>query len=225
MSEALIFASINPQYDKRMFMERENCKHRTWAEHGQNMFCSCSALVFFMVIPWKSVIILWVNWCKNKSFWQRFSCIKHIFLVYFHSKCNWYTLWLYCTCIKKTYYMVVLKMIKWFLCKKLFVSIMFFLARSITQYGMKSFLKSLKIKSIFYVYALFLDISSSLWFTQTRKKLESRNTKGGFFSETAIHFSNLQNKNVPNYYPELEIWISCLLLLAGNLDFQFRIVI
>ena len=30
----------------------ENYKRRTWAEHGQNMFCPCSALVVFMVIPW-----------------------------------------------------------------------------------------------------------------------------------------------------------------------------
>ena len=29
--------------------------------------------------------------------------------------------------------------------------------------------------------------------------------KGGFFSESAIRFSNLQNKSIPNYYPELEI--------------------
>ena len=32
-------------------------------------------------------------------------------------------------------------------------------------------------------------------------------------------------KNLPNYYPEHEIWICCLLLLAGNLNFKFRIVI
>ena len=29
--------------------------------------------------------------------------------------------------------------------------------------------------------------------------------KGGFFSERAIRFSNLQNKNIPKNYPELEI--------------------
>ena len=45
-------------------------------------------------------------------------------------------------------------------------------------------------------------------------------TKGGFFSESAIRFfksPNLQKKYIPNNYPELEIWICCLLLLAGNL--------
>ena len=32
-----------------------------------------------------------------------------------------------------------------------------------------------------------------------------RVTKGGFFSESAIRFSNLQKKNIPKNYPELEI--------------------
>ena len=39
LSEALIFASINPQYDKRLFMElplKNKC--RIWAEHGQCSF-------------------------------------------------------------------------------------------------------------------------------------------------------------------------------------------
>ena len=33
-------------------------------------------------------------------------------------------------------------------------------------------------------------------------------SKGGFSSERAICFSNLQNKNIPKNYPELEIQIS-----------------
>ena len=50
--------------------------------------------------------------------------------------------------------------------------------------------------------------------------------KGGFFSESAIRFLHLQisKKNIPKSYPELEIWICCLLLLVGNLNFKFRIV-
>ena len=32
-----------------------------------NMFCRYSELTIFMNI-------LWVSWCKNKSFWQRFTC-------------------------------------------------------------------------------------------------------------------------------------------------------
>ena len=44
-----------------------------------NIISTCSELVTFMY--WtrkfneKSVVILWVSWCKNKSFWQRFTCI------------------------------------------------------------------------------------------------------------------------------------------------------
>ena len=53
LSEALFLASINPQYDNRLFMElpvqyMENNKRRTWAEHVLAMFCPCSALAIFM---------------------------------------------------------------------------------------------------------------------------------------------------------------------------------
>jgi hypothetical protein len=47
LSEALIFASINPQYDNRLFM-KFLCKlqgqnmGRKWAEHVLPMFCACS---------------------------------------------------------------------------------------------------------------------------------------------------------------------------------------
>ena len=44
LSEALIFASTNPQYDDRLFIELPvqymNCKLRTWGEHGENMLCT-----------------------------------------------------------------------------------------------------------------------------------------------------------------------------------------
>ena len=33
LSEGLIFASTNPQYDNRLFIAHENCKHRIPAEH------------------------------------------------------------------------------------------------------------------------------------------------------------------------------------------------
>ena len=50
--------------------------------------------------------------------------------------------------------------------------------------------------------------------------------KGCFLSESAICFNlQISKKKIPNHYPELEIWICCLLLLAGNLNFNFRIVI
>ena len=40
LSEALIFASTNPQYDSRFFIVYENCKLRIPAEHGENMLCT-----------------------------------------------------------------------------------------------------------------------------------------------------------------------------------------
>ena len=43
LSEALIFASTNPQYDDRLFLEscsiHENPKLRTWAEHIVYRYC------------------------------------------------------------------------------------------------------------------------------------------------------------------------------------------
>ena len=39
--------------------------------------------------------------------------------------------------------------------------------------------------------------------------MKYRNIKGVFFWDSAICFSNLQ-KNIPNNYPELEIWKSPL---------------
>ena len=71
----------------------ENCKLRTCYVHKLffafvltfrtiyvHMFWLCSELAIFMY--WtreQSVVILWVSWCKNKSFWQLFTVILHIF--------------------------------------------------------------------------------------------------------------------------------------------------
>ena len=42
-SEALILASTNPQYHKRLFIELPVQHMKTTsAEHGKNMFCDCS---------------------------------------------------------------------------------------------------------------------------------------------------------------------------------------
>ena len=42
------------------------------------MFCRYSELTIFMKNE-QSVVILWVSWCKNKSFWQRFTCTQSVF--------------------------------------------------------------------------------------------------------------------------------------------------
>ena len=62
----------------------------------QFLYTTCSPQVWAWNFPvlnlWfneQSVIILWVSWCKNKSFWQRFTCLKkieeNIFLASFSS--------------------------------------------------------------------------------------------------------------------------------------------
>ena len=38
-----------------------------------------------------------------------------------------------------------------------------------------------------------------------------------------FHISKSPIKIIPNYYPELEIWICCLLFLAGNFNFKLRV--
>ena len=42
LSEALIFASTNPQYDDRLFIDHENCNLRIPAGHVEYINCSKS---------------------------------------------------------------------------------------------------------------------------------------------------------------------------------------
>ena len=45
-SEALVLASTNPQYDKRLFIELPVQQMKTTsAEHGQNMTRTCSCII------------------------------------------------------------------------------------------------------------------------------------------------------------------------------------
>ena len=58
LSEALIFASINPQYDNRLFMELPvQYMNTTSAEHEQNMFLPCSAHVLGLQFSCTEVVI------------------------------------------------------------------------------------------------------------------------------------------------------------------------
>ena len=54
----------------------ENYKRRSLAEHGQNMFRACTFHGNSMnnLLPYCYTTILRVNWCRNKRFWQRFTC-------------------------------------------------------------------------------------------------------------------------------------------------------
>jgi hypothetical protein len=42
----------------------------------QYLYTTCSELVFLGEFNEQSLVILWVNWFKNESFWHRFTCIK-----------------------------------------------------------------------------------------------------------------------------------------------------
>ena len=51
LSEALIFASTNPQYDNRLFIVNENCKLRIPAEHVvYTNCCFCFVLTFTTIL-------------------------------------------------------------------------------------------------------------------------------------------------------------------------------
>ena len=69
-SEALILASVNPQHDKRLFIEfPEKYKFRTCCAQKllffvlkfKTMYKTCSDLVFFGEFNEQSLVILWVN--------------------------------------------------------------------------------------------------------------------------------------------------------------------
>ena len=57
--------------------------------------------------------------------------------------------------------------------------------------------------------------------------IQSCINKGSFYSKSALLWSNFQisKKYIPDHYPEHKIQISCLLFLAGNLNFKVRRVI
>ena len=79
VSEALIFESVNPQYDERLFIESPK---NTSSEHVVYKYCfecqnknkkqflytTCCQLVFFLEFNEQSLVILWVNCFKNESF-------------------------------------------------------------------------------------------------------------------------------------------------------------
>ena len=86
-SEALVLVSVNPQYDEILFIElQEKYKFRRccvqkcfflfW-HSKQYLYTTCSELVFFGEFNEQSLVILWVNWFKNESFWHRFTCINY----------------------------------------------------------------------------------------------------------------------------------------------------
>ena len=72
LSEALIFTSTNPQYDDRLFIELQvQYMKIPSSEHGENMLCT--EIVFDIQNNLCTQHVL-PMFCKNKSFWQRFTC-------------------------------------------------------------------------------------------------------------------------------------------------------
>ena len=68
MSEALIFASSNPQYDDRLFIELQvQYMKIPSSEHGENMLCT--EIVFDIQNNFCTQHVL-PKFCKRKSFWQ-----------------------------------------------------------------------------------------------------------------------------------------------------------
>ena len=78
------------------------------------------------------------------------------------------------------------------------------------------------MSSKFYRIYIFRIIQPILEVEKSRSKL-----KVAFFQKVRFIFqiSKSPKKITPNHYPELEIWISCLLLWAEISNFKFRIVI
>ena len=52
----------------------KNCFMLLFWHSKQHLYTTCSILVFFGEINEQSLVILWVNWCKNESFLKRFTC-------------------------------------------------------------------------------------------------------------------------------------------------------
>ena len=82
-SETLILASVNPWEivhwipPKNTSLEHvvfKNCFLFLFWHSKQYLYTTCSELVFLGGFNEQSLVILWVNWFKNESFWHRFTC-------------------------------------------------------------------------------------------------------------------------------------------------------
>ena len=70
--EALVFASTNPRYDDRLFIELQvQYMKIPSSEHGENMLCT--EIVFEIQNNFCTHDVL-LMFSKKKSFWQRFTC-------------------------------------------------------------------------------------------------------------------------------------------------------
>ena len=68
-----LFQKLTTSAEHVVYQNCSECQNKTKTTICvHNMFCRYSELTIFMKNE-QSVVILWVNWCKNKSFWQRFT--------------------------------------------------------------------------------------------------------------------------------------------------------
>ena len=90
LSEALLLASINPQYDDKLFIELQvQYMKIPSSEHVENMLCTQIGFCFDIQNN-----LLWVSWCENKCFWQRFTCKSRVFHDKYFLALRSYTTWL-----------------------------------------------------------------------------------------------------------------------------------
>ena len=72
LSEALIFVSTNPQYDNRLFIELQ-VQYMKILSLENVVYCTQIIFCFDMQNNLCTKHVLH-RFCKNKSFWQRFTC-------------------------------------------------------------------------------------------------------------------------------------------------------
>jgi hypothetical protein len=69
-----LFQKLATSAEHVVYQNCSECQNKTKTTICvHNMFCRYSELTIFMNNE-QSVVILWVSWCKNKSFWHRFTC-------------------------------------------------------------------------------------------------------------------------------------------------------
>ena len=59
------------------------------------MYTTCSNHGIFVWFNGQSIVLLWVSWCKNKSFWQRIICTKNKFPTYVFLKKRTKKIWIF----------------------------------------------------------------------------------------------------------------------------------
>ena len=87
-SEALIWSFLHQLTHNMTRYCSLNSRENTSSEHfvyknyflllfwhsKQYLYTTCSEVVFFREFNELSLVILWINWFKNESFWHRFTC-------------------------------------------------------------------------------------------------------------------------------------------------------